>query len=472
VSLKPPVGPNVPLVWSDFEDRLSDVEGVLEVNVRDQAGLSPNGNSTTDSTAAINNGIVAASALASSRGLSKVRLWGFGAAKFYTGQLVAKSNVEVMADEATFVARAAIASNGAMVRNNDALADLFAAVAVGNATTANNSYQLTAIANISSFYEGMRISGTGITADTKILTVDKAAATAVMDKPATASATVTITRSATHYGRCDNFSIVGGTFDPNGFNVGPVMRLFYTRNLVLQDVTLLHNLGAANWALSLGGRNGRVEGLRVFGGNALFEDGVHISHGSYWDLAGYYIESGDDAIVANGDFTDPALLRDPEAIRYVTVGPGEVRAQRGAGFAAFVNSGATGRDWEVTDYRVTGMVGKSGILRNGGLKIRDDNNSAVGTSQVRRGSVQAKLEVGSTNHDETGAVGAYLQSLAGIDLDVELTITQKAAPSTPFIVWRALDSDDVVLRRGCRESVSAGTYTLTDFQRNGRVDVE
>jgi hypothetical protein len=473
VALDTTITPSGGSVTRRLEPMSAAAVAAIEYNIRDQSGLSPNGDSSTDSTAAINAAIVAASAAASARGLSKVRLWGFGTAKYYVGQLVAKSNVELILDEATLVARAAIASNGAMVRNADALADLFAAVAVGTATVTNTSYQLTALSSVASFYEGMPLTGTGIPASTKVLFVDKAAGTAVMDKPATATNTgVTITRAATHYGRCDDFSIIGGTLDPNGFNVGPAMRLFYTRNLRLQDVTVLHNMGTANWALALGGRNGKIKGLKILGGNALLEDGVHISHGSYWSLSDYYIESGDDAIALNGDFTDPALLRDPEAIRHVTVGAGEVRAQRGAAFAAFVNNGATGRDWEVTDYRVTGLVGRAGILRNGGLKLRDDNNGAVGTSQVRRGGVQAKLEIGSTNHDESGAVGAYLQSLAGIDLDAELTITQKAAPSTPYVVWRALDCDDVTLRRGCRESVSAGTYTLTDFQRNGMVNVE
>lgn len=306
------------------------------------------GDGVTDDTTAINNAIIAASAVATSlAGGTQVRVY-FPEGKYLCDTIMVKKNVHIDFGDAWIIKK----SNGA--------------------TQADN---------------------------TMVRAVE------------------TLTGS-TYYGTYSNIKITGGHFDgASKTGVGIMFRLLYVDGLEIDGVTI-ENYVSAGWAFGLGGINGSVTNCRIKNGVDQFQDGIHIVHGTDWRVVGNDVASGDDAIALGGEPSDPYLSADPESIRRITIGANVVNSARAAGFKCYVQSGATGTDWQVTDVTVNGLVGRAGTLRNYGIAILDNNLGTAGTSQIKRITVNgASLDVGSSSHDNNDPQGIKILSASDVTFD-------------------------------------------------------
>jgi hypothetical protein len=254
---------------------------------------------------------------------------------------------------------------------------------------------------------------------------------------------------AAAYGTVTHQKITGGIFDPNGFGSsgnGNIVQLLYCDDIELDGVTVLHNGpgGDEAWAMMLGGRNGRVTNCQVIGGDAVFEDGIHLVHGQDWRISDNYVESGDDAIVCGGEAAAPA---DP--IRRVVIANNAVKAEKGYALSLYVQNGLTGANRELTDIEVVNLTGRAGITRNGGMRIVDLNNSTYGAEQIKHVDVsQVSLEVGSTTHDDVGSpTGIQITSAADVKVEAKVAITDKTGAATGFQLCDVLLGSDVTLDR-------------------------
>ena len=253
-----------------------------------------------------------------------------------------------------------------------------------------------------------------------------------------------------NYGNSADIRITGGTVDANGFTTGNgIVGFVYADKISLEGVTVLHNAANADWAFQLGGRKGLVTRCRVLGGSITFQDGIHIVHGTDWRIDDNHVESGDDAIALGATFTDPRLQANPESIRRVTVTNNVVNSQKAYGLSIFAQAGTSGSSWEVTDVTVQGLVGQAGVLANGGIRITDLNNSAAGTSQVKRITVRGvNLAVGSATYDDVNPLAVIINSALGVSLsDVVLQITDKTGATTGFIAINIASSQDIAVDR-------------------------
>jgi hypothetical protein len=110
-------------------------------------------------------------------------------------------------------------------------------------------------------------------------------------------------------------------------------------------------------------------------------------------------------------------------------------------------SGATGADYEISDINVSGISGKTGVTRNGGIVVYDLNGSAAGTSQIQRVNISnVSLDVGSTTHDETQPYGVWLSSVKNVSLsNIAIKLTDKTAAATGFVLVYAVNCENIAL---------------------------
>ncbi len=447
--------------------------GGLELTIRDIVGVDAGG--ATDMSSLLNAASLAASNLAIAGGYPFVRLGGFGRGVYRIDlPLFLRDRVRFELDESRIVVGADFANS--VFRAIDTLSP---AVAQGNATTAADSYVLTGVSAPALWRAEDRITGAGIPADTKVVVVDALNSRIVMDAAATASATVTITKAATYYGSFRNAGLVGGEIDPNGHAVRAGVRALWTENFTIDGTTVLHNraLGAEDWAFQVGGRDMLAKNPRVVGGSRVFEDGFHFMHGQGLRLVDPDIESGDDAVVLGGEPVDTYLGASPDPIRDITIGNCQVRARRAYGLSIYVQAGATGRDWEVTNVSVDAIVGSAGTLRNGGVRIIDNNGGAAGTSQIRGVTIgRVDLEVGSKGHDDAGAdtqSALLLSSVRDITIGAfRFGATDGAAAATGLQGAYINKCDNVALDRLMNRSASSLARYLLRVRSSSRVTVE
>jgi hypothetical protein len=245
----------------------------------------------------------------------------------------------------------------------------------------------------------------------------------------------------TYYGTYKNIKITGGRFESNGFTCpAHIVQLQYCDDLEMENVTVVHSVGIASWGFCLGGRRLKLRGLKVLGGSELFQDGVHITHGQDMTISDIYSASGDDALALGGEPTDVYQAADPDSIRRVNISNVTTQANRGAAVKVYVQASALGVNWEISDINIKGVAGTAGVLRNGGITIIDNNNTAKGTSQIRRVEITGvKLQIGSAAHDGTNPFGLLMQSTYDVKVEGSMTFVDGAAPG--FRLAKVIDSD-------------------------------
>lgn len=429
--------------------RLSTVESSRDLNIRDVVGLDAGG--TTDMASLINTASLAAKAVAVAGGYPYVTLGGFGRGVYRIDtSLLIRDRVKFNLDDARIIAGADFTTQNGIFRAQEVLN---AAVAQGTGITTSGSFVITAVSQPSLWTVEDRITGTGIPADTKIVAVDVANARLVLDAAASASATVTLTKAATFYGNYRNAGLIGGELDPNGKVVNATVRALWTENFTIEGTRILHNRAASDpdWAWQVGGRNMLAKWPEVMGGANLFEDGFHFMHGQNLRLIAPYIESGDDAIALGGEIADSSLAASPDPVRDVTITNANVRSLRAFGLKIYATAGATGRDWEVTDVSVDGLVGKTGILRNGGIWIEDYNSGLPGgVQQIKRIKIKGvNLDIGSKSHDDFQGRGFHCASASDVTVDGTIRLTEGAVAPSGMDLAVVNNSEDMDIRLKC-----------------------
>jgi hypothetical protein len=180
----------------------------------------------------------------------------------------------------------------------------------------------------------------------------------------------------TYYNQYNNIKITGGFFDIDpSVTIGTnLIRLRFCTDLVIKDLTITGYI-PSTWAMEIGGRRIRLEGITILGGARLFEDGIHIVHGQYIDIVNCHVQSGDDAIAMGRDtIPSDATTIEPDPIRYVNVTNCTVRSAMAVGIKIYApaDAAATGPNWEVTDINIANISGQSGLKRNGGITVFDN----------------------------------------------------------------------------------------------------
>jgi hypothetical protein len=272
--------------------------------------------------------------------------------------------------------------------------------------------------------------------------------------------------AGSYYGTYSNIKITGGYLDPNGkLCPDSLVRLLYVDRLHIEGVTVL-DAPSANWTFALGGRNGRVVNNTLLGGTELFEDGIHLLHGQYWEISGNHVESGDDAI-ALGCTADSYVEADPDPIRYVTGFGNTVKSNKANALRIYTHLGHTGTNWEITDVAFDGLTGTAGTTRNGGVLFDDNNGGVAGTSQHKRISLTGlQLKVGGTSHDDTNPVGVWISSGMDIKISGNVEVTDGAGAANGFRVWQVDNSQDVDLSGlNCGAIQKNGGGSVTDSTR-------
>jgi hypothetical protein len=220
-----------------------------------------------------------------------------------------------------------------------------------------------------------------------------------------------IRTSGSYYGTYRNIRITGGLLDADGKTCpANLVRLLFVDNLLIEDVTVI-GYPPGNWAFCLGGRNILIRNPQIFGGQTIFQDGVHFCHGTNLRLEGGYIESGDDAIAIGTEPTDPFLGAEPDPLRFVSARGVHVNSRSGYAAKVYVQPTST---VGVSDVDIDGVYGRSGQLRNGGIWVHDYSNSGK-IKNVLASKVQ--LEVGGPSHDGVNPVGIHAKNVgSGLNL--------------------------------------------------------
>jgi hypothetical protein len=137
---------------------------------------------------------------------------------------------------------------------------------------------------------------------------------------------------------------------------------------------------------------------------------------------GIYVKSGDDALAIGGEPSEASLAANPEGISDLVASNINVYSSHGNAVKVYSVAGSA---WNtVTRVRVHGVVGSSGVLRNGGVAVRDDNNTAAGTSQISDVQVTGvSLALGSASHDGTQPYGTYIKSSSSVKVEAAYSIT-------------------------------------------------
>jgi hypothetical protein len=238
--------------------------------------------------------------------------------------------------------------------------------------------------------------------------------------------------------------------DPNGKTCfGSFVRMLWTKGLVWEgctvlDYPLISTEGASAglfgcWALMLGGNDGRVSDNVIAGGAELHDDGIHWAHGTGVRIHGNDVHSGDDAIAIGGEPT-ASLVAQPDHIQHVTIGPNRLHSERAFALKIYVPSGFDG---SVKHVSAKGLVGRSGVLRNGWLGILDQANGLVGTARIRHIDIEGLGDVGGPVHDGVNPFILWAQSVRDLKVRGSVTVTQPATPVAPFSLYYVYDCENV-----------------------------
>jgi hypothetical protein len=459
------------------------VKSSLEFKITDYVGVNRTGGA--DVSAIWNQAATDASNIAIANGHRRVDLINPRGDYRVDTPIYFKDRVRFIIEGCRVIAGADWLGNG-MFRTNTPGTAPFPAVAQGTAETTLGDYVLRNVSDPFAWDDSMVISGTGIPATTHVELVDDYDKTIVMDKPATATGTTTITRAATWHGQYNHCGIVGGILDPNQKHTQATIYAAWTHNFTCEYTEVLHNRPTdgtdANWAFAiLQARDAFLDHPKVTSGRAVWEDGLHIT-GKRINIVAPQIECGDDCI-AIGD-EDPggesagfpagiAILQ--QGSRWITVSDPVCNSMRGFAVKLY----AFGDAGPVQDITVTGITGRAGVYRNGGLYFTDNQGSNPGSNRIARIHIEGRLEVGSMAHWGTAggtldfndvplaspvgpAAVVYADSADDVYIDLALTVQEPIVPIfSARTIWYFVGCNNVTLGPRCGDlNVVRGNYRL------------
>lgn len=405
----------------------------VDLSIRDYTGLDYAGGS--DMAASLNSIIADASAVAVDGGYPYVTLGGFRRGHFrIDSPLYFQDRVRIALDEATvFAGQDFDVADYGMFR---ALEVLNAARIIGVGTTNTATPRvITSVASINSWSVGDLVISTSHPARTRITHIDRQLNRLITDKSSTDTGTITLTKAATYYGNYRNCGLIGGVLDPNEFRVRENVRALWLEDFVFDGVTALHNRADTDdptWAIMFGGRDILAKDVKVKGGRRVFEDALHMIHGQRVRILNPDVESGDDGVVVGSEMS-VTLVAQADPIRSVTIANASVKSRRGFGLSVYapeINATALSNGWTQDDYGVdgvtcVGLVGSSGDVRNGGIKLWSVGSEGDGPGEkpvrnvVVRGVV---LDIGSAGHDGVNPAGVYCQGCNEIDVEARFIV--------------------------------------------------
>jgi hypothetical protein len=235
----------------------------------------------------------------------------------------------------------------------------------------------------------------------------------------------------------DDITIIGGTWTATAdTNIGACFLLTATRNLRLHGVTVERTY--EDWAFALGGEGLRASNLAVLDNQAVFEDGIHVIHGSDISIHADVVNSGDD-MVAIGDNRNSGVERckvTVDAGRSLRGHAAIVIQGRGGTTAAYGDPTEPVRDIEIT----LGNV-RAGLNRNGLVDIRGHVAGLVSDVTVRA----ASLDAGTDTHDGTNPFGVRIQNAENVVIDVDRIRNPRRSVfeiTDSTVTIRNVDADD------------------------------
>lgn len=245
-----------------------------------------------------------------------------------------------------------------------------------------------------------------------------------------------VLNGSTWYGNFDNMHWEGFRFESNGFSCpAHIVRFDDVRNCYLKDLTVVHSAGVNVWAFQICGQNIRIDNPTVLNGNAVFQDGLHLTYGRDIEVRGGYIQCGDDAIALGNDIVDPSQIYDDQALEYVTITGTRTASEKGLAVKIYYGqdnqSQAGVHRRKVRHVICKGITGYSGRTRNGGIALLDASGLAGSNpSVIQNIDVEASLLVGGATNDGTNAYGVHVQTGENVKIKADLTIvdTTGAAP--------------------------------------------
>lgn len=242
--------------------------------------------------------------------------------------------------------------------------------------------------------------------------------------------TVADNTGSTYYGKAQNIRISGGTFDASqAGQMQAGLILFNLEDALIEDIAFVHG-SVAYWGICVGGKRITIRNPVVRGGTILGQDGLHLCFGDRITGSGGHIESGDDALALGMD--NWTSLWDDQALTNVTWNGVTVRANRGSAVKVYCPAAAnrvsgTYRH-KVRNVSIRGVVGASGILRNGGFSVVDHSAEAQQDAEMLKNiRLEGALDVGSSSHDGNNPWAAYVTASTNVQIDLAAQINTVTA---------------------------------------------
>jgi len=219
-----------------------------------------------------------------------------------------------------------------------------------------------------------------------------------------------------------DLSVLGLTLDNPGGYLGVAIGMFYCQRLTVDGLVI--NGYQGDWATAFNLRDSDLINGRIRGGDALFEDGLHIWGGDDIRIHNWQIDSGDDSLVLGTEAAEPY------DITRVVVSDVVVSSTHGFGVKVYTPAGVTPAVTNNTFSRIVGMPGQQ---RSGGIAIL--NLSGIGTDTIQETSLDHVNFDATGNSSSVNPYGLWLYRSVGTSLrDVTLR-----GFTTPVQVYQSRD---------------------------------
>lgn len=241
--------------------------------------------------------------------------------------------------------------------------------------------------------------------------------------------------NSTYYGQNYNIRISGGYFDGSLFSgQGNMFRLYFLENSIIENTTIINyfsggSTGNGAFAYGIGGKNLLLSNLQTRNGQYLYEDGIHILHGSKIRIQNADINSGDDAIALGVDIGD-IFDTENDGISYIDIVNCNLNSKSANGITIYSPSGTTSTNFSVSNVNISNITGNVANLRNGGFNINDKGYLGR-INNININNVY--FSVGSSSHDNTNPYGIFLQGVNNISMSkIKLSLTEGTTQTIGF----------------------------------------